>query len=182
MKIYTKTGDDGTTGLIGGERVLKFHTRVECYGTVDELNSHLGLLRTQINTEADLKTVGEIQNRLFTAGAYLASIPESRMILPELTEDDVKMLEAEIDRLTGVLPELKNFILPGGSAAGAQAHVARCVCRRAERLVVHLAETETVDGIVVRYLNRLSDYLFTLGRKLDADSGAEEVIWAPRSK
>lgn len=182
IRIYTKTGDDGKTGLIGGDRVSKHHIRVECYGTVDELNSQLGLVRAYLKEPESLRTVAEIQDRLFTAGAYLASAPGNKMVLPELTEEDIVKLEKEIDRLTAILPELKNFILPGGSVAGAHAHVARCVCRRAERLVVFLADSEKVDPLVVKYLNRLSDYLFTLARFMDKEAGASEIAWKPRTK
>jgi cob(I)alamin adenosyltransferase len=180
MKIYTRTGDDGKTGLIGGARVSKHHIRVECYGTVDELNSLLGLVRAQTQEEGSLNILSEIQDRLFTLGAYLAAAPGNKMILPELREDDIHTLEKEIDRLTGELPELKNFILPGATVPGANAHVARCVCRRAERAVVYLSEQEEIDAMVLRYLNRLSDYLFTLARFLDKQNGGAEITWAPR--
>ncbi|MCC7298766.1 MAG: cob(I)yrinic acid a,c-diamide adenosyltransferase [Bacteroidia bacterium] len=180
LKIYTRTGDDGKTGLIGGDRVSKHHIRVESYGTVDELNSHLGLIRAQTHLDSVVQTLSVVQDRLFTVGAYLASAPGNKMILPELYPEDVTLLETEIDKFTAELPELKNFIIPGGSVAGAQAHVARCVCRRAERLVVYLADQEEIDPWVVRYLNRLSDYLFTLARFLDKSSGAEEIAWKPR--
>lgn len=182
MKIYTKTGDTGMTGLIGGVRVPKHHLRVECYGNVDELNSCLGLVRSVTADDRVLATLAAIQDRLFTAGAYLAAAPGNKMILPELDEADVSVLEKEIDRMTAILPELKNFILPGASTPGAYAHLARCVCRRAERLVVHLAETEEIDLLVLRYLNRLSDYLFTLARYLDMENGGREIAWTPRKK
>ena len=179
MKIYTKKGDDGTTGLIGGVRVPKYHIRVESYGSVDELNSHIGLLRSMITEDSEL--LGQIQDRLFTLGSALASAPGSRMVLPGLEENDVLVLEQDIDRMSAELPELKNFVLPGASSTGAQAHVARCVCRRAERLVVHLAENEEIDPMIVKYLNRLSDHLFTLARYLDQASGATEILWRPRT-
>ena len=179
MKIYTKKGDDGMTGLIGGDRVPKHHIRVESYGSVDELNSHIGLLRSMQHSEGEL--LGQIQDRLFTLGSALASAPGSRMVLPGLEESDIIALEHAIDRMTEGLPELKNFVLPGASTAGAQAHVARCVCRRAERLVVHLAENEAIDPLIVKYLNRLSDHLFTLARHLDKESGAQEILWRPRT-
>lgn len=182
FRIYTKTGDSGKTSLIGGERVSKHHIRVECYGTVDELNSHIGLLRTQMSEEEGLAVISGIQDRLFTLGSYLAAAPGNKMVLPELNAEDVEVLESDIDRMTEALPELKNFILPGGSTAGAQAHVARCVCRRAERLVVYLAENESIDNLVIQYLNRLSDHLFTLARFLDMKNGAREIVWKPRSK
>lgn len=182
IRIYTKTGDDGKTGLIGGDRVSKHHIRVECYGTVDELNSHLGLVRAYLRETASIKTLASVQDRLFTLGAYLAAAPGNKMVLPELQEEDIAWLEQEIDRLTALLPELKNFILPGGSVAGSHAHVARCVCRRAERLVVLLADNENVEPLVIKYLNRLSDYLFTLARFMDQEAGAFEIAWTPRKK
>lgn len=179
MKIYTRKGDDGKTALIGGDRVSKHHIRVESYGTVDELNSNLGFLRCGLSGK-DEETIAHIQNRLFMLGSYLASSSESKMILPEIVPEDVQLLENEIDRHTNTLPELKNFILPGGSNLGSHAHVARCVCRRAERLVVHLAEHEEIEPLIVQYLNRLSDYLFILARFIDHASGNPEIIWEPR--
>lgn len=177
FKIYTKAGDDGRTGLIGGERVSKHHIRVESYGTVDELNSHIGMIRCSVKGNTEEILLAEVQNDLFTIGSFLASAAGSNIALPELDEAKIGGLESEIDRLTAVLPELKNFILPGGSIQGAQAHVARCVCRRAERLVVHLSDIEDVPAFVVKYLNRLSDYLFTLARFLDHQNGGIEIIW-----
>lgn len=182
LKIYTKTGDDGKTGLIGGDRVSKHHIRVECYGTVDELNSHIGILRCHAAEDLSLLTLSAVQDRLFTLGSYLAAAPGNKMLLPELYPEDVAVLEREIDRLTEKLPVLKNFILPGASLQGASAHVARCVCRRAERLVVFLSDQEEIDPWVVRYLNRLSDYLFTLARFLDQENGGVEIAWQPRKK
>ena len=179
MKIYKRKGDDGKTALIGGDRVSKHHIRVESYGTVDELNSNLGFLRCGLSVK-DEETIAHIQNRLFMLGSYLASSSESKMILPEIVPEDVQLLENEIDRHTNTLPELKNFILPGGSNLGSHAHVARCVCRRAERLVVHLAEHEEIEPLIVQYLNRLSDYLFILARFIDHASGNPEIIWEPR--
>ena len=182
MKIYTRKGDDGTTGLLGGERVKKHHLRVEAYGTVDELNSHLGMLRALSNKGQIIETLAEVQNRLFTAGSTLATAPDADFVIPGLEEEDVAFLEKAIDSMDNELPELKNFILPGGSAEGAQAHIARCVCRRAERLVVYLNEDESIDPLIIQYLNRLSDYLFTLARFLDHINGGKEITWAPRSK
>ena len=179
MKIYTRKGDDGKTALIGGDRVSKHHIRVESYGTVDELNSNLGFLRHGLEG-LDKETIAHIQNRLFTMGSYLASASGSKMILPEIYAEDVQLLEDEIDRLTDSLPALKNFVLPGGSQLGSHAHVARCVCRRAERLAVHLAEHEEVEPLIIQYLNRLSDYLFALARFIDNASGNPEIIWEPR--
>lgn len=181
MKIYTRKGDKGKTSLIGGTRVPKHHLRIEAYGTVDELNSWLGVIRDLANDEAVRTLLKEVQDRLFTAGSALAADPEhSKMILPDLHEADVTMLENDIDRMNLVLPELKNFILPGGHLTASYCHVARCVCRRAERLVTELAEQDTVDGLVIQYLNRLSDHLFVLARYLAHNDGAEEITWNPR--
>ncbi len=178
FKIYTKQGDDGKTALIGGERVSKHHSRVESYGTVDELNSHIGVVRAQIQGTAEESLLAEVQNDLFTIGSFLASASGSNQKLPKALDDaKINKLESEIDRLTATLPPLQNFILPGGTVIGAQAHVARCVCRRAERLVVNLRDNEEVPDFVVIYLNRLSDYLFTLARFLDHNNGGTEIIW-----
>jgi cob(I)alamin adenosyltransferase len=183
MKIYTKKGDSGTTQLIGGTRVPKHHVRIEAYGTIDELNSFTGLLRDQKMTDHHKKILLEIQDRLFTIGSSLASDPEkSRMKTPDLTEQDVILLENEMDMMEAQLPELKSFILPGGHPTVSHAHIARCICRRAERLVTHLSESEEnrVDPLIIKYLNRLSDYFFVLARKLAAEFGAEEILWKPR--
>jgi cob(I)alamin adenosyltransferase len=181
MKIYTKTGDQGETSLIGGTRVPKFHLRIECYGTVDELNSYIGLIRCQdIDTHAQ-QILKEIQDRLFTIGASLASDPgKSRMKTPDLHLTDITLLEEEIDLMNEVLPELKHFVLPGGNTVISYCHIARCICRRAERLTVHLAAESYVDNHVTIYLNRLSDYLFVLARKLGFDVNADENVWLPR--
>lgn len=181
MKIYTKTGDKGYTSLIGGTRVPKHHIRIEAYGTVDELNSYIGLIKDQEIAEEDKNTLKEIQDRLFTIGSTLASDPEkSKMKIPDLKVSDIEFLEQEMDRMNTVLPELKHFILPGGNTTASYAHLARCVCRRAERIVVHLSELEFVEEKVIIYLNRLSDYLFTLSRKITYDHKNEENIWLPR--
>lgn len=181
MKIYTKTGDTGLTSLIGGTRVLKSHLRIECYGTVDELNSYIGLVADQPISDPYTEILKEIQDRLFTIGASLASDPErSTKKIPDLYLEDVALLEQEMDKMNESLPALKHFILPGGNSVVSFCHVARCICRRAERLVVHLAEENLVDEKVIIYLNRLSDYLFVLARKIGADAGAEENIWIPR--
>jgi cob(I)alamin adenosyltransferase len=182
MKIYTRKGDDGKTALLGGDRVSKHHLRVEAYGTVDELNSHVGLLRAMAEDAVVTTVLSDVQDRLFTLGSYLASAAGSKMILPQLEESDIAGLESEIDRMTVELPELKNFILPGATVAGSQAHVVRCVCRRAERLVVMLNDNEDVEALIIPYLNRLSDYFFTLARFLDRKNGGEEITWSPRSK
>jgi len=181
MKIYTKTGDKGLTSLIGGTRVLKSSLRIECYGTVDELNSHLGLVRDQEVNAGRRPLLKEIQDRLFTIGSALAADPEkSKMKLPDLHATDVTLLEDEIDSLNADLPELRAFILPGGHPAVSHTHVARCVCRRAERLAIHLGEESFVAELVVVYLNRLSDYLFVLSRAMARDLGVEEVTWQAR--
>ncbi len=181
MKIYTKTGDEGLTSLIGGTRVPKYDLRIESYGTVDELNSYIGLIRDH-DIDADQKdTLKEIQDRLFTIGAALASDPEkSKMKIPDLHLSDITFLESQIDEMNLVLPELKHFILPGGSPVVSICHVSRCVCRRAERIIVHLKEESFVDEKVIIYLNRLSDYLFVLARKLCHDSKIPENQWLPR--
>jgi len=181
MKIYTKTGDQGQTSLIGGTRVPKHHLRIESYGTVDELNSYIGLIRDQQVSEHQQNLLKEIQDRLFTIGSALASDPEkSKMIIPDLHQEDIELLEKEIDTMTADLPELRHFILPGGSNAVSFCHLARCVCRRAERICVHLSEDSFVDEKVMVYLNRLSDYLFVLSRKLCFDNQIEENKWIPR--
>jgi cob(I)alamin adenosyltransferase len=181
MKIYTKTGDKGQTSLIGGTRVPKFHLRIEAYGTVDELNSYIGLISCQ-KINLDYKyLLKEIQDRLFTIGASLAADPEkSRMKIPDLNTEDILLLEQKMDELNEVLPALKHFVLPGGNTIVSYCHVARCVCRRAERLVVALAEESFVEEKITIYLNRLSDFLFILSRKLNQDFNAEENIWVPR--
>ena len=181
MKIYTKTGDKGYTSLIGGTRVPKHHLRIESYGTVDELNSYIGLIRDQDITAHDKDILKQIQDRLFTIGSSLASDPEkSRMIIPDLHMEDIELLEKEMDLMNETLPELRHFILPGGSTTISYCHIARCVCRRAERLSVHLAEESKVDEKVNIYLNRLSDYLFTLARKVGNDQKIPENQWIPR--
>jgi len=181
MKIYTKTGDKGLTSLIGGTRVPKSSLRIESYGTVDELNAHIGLVRDQEVNTARRPLLKEIQDRLFTIGSALAADPEkSRMKLPDLHAADVELLEAEMDRLNLDLPELRAFILPGGHPAVSHAHVARCVCRRAERLAIHLGEESFVAELVVVYLNRLSDFLFVLSRAMAQELGVEEVTWQAR--
>ena len=181
MKIYTKTGDKGQTSLIGGTRVPKHHIRIEAYGTVDELNSYIGLVRDQQMDEHSKKTLIEIQDRLFTIGSSLASDPEkSKMKIPDLKEEDIVFLEHEIDKMNETLPEMRSFILPGGHTTVSYCHIARCVCRRAERLTIHLSENSYVSEIVIKYLNRLSDYLFMLSRKLTKDLHAQEIPWKPR--
>ena len=181
MKIYTRTGDTGLTSLIGGTRVPKSSLRIECYGTVDELNSHLGLVGDQDVNAPRRPLLKEIQDRLFTIGSTLAADPEkSRMKLPDLLATDVELLEQQMDLMNETLPPLRAFILPGGHPAVSQAHVARCVCRRAERLVVDLAAHDFVPELVTMYLNRLSDYLFVLSRAIAHDLGVEEIEWHAR--
>ena len=181
MKIYTKTGDKGTTSLIGGTRLSKAHVRIEAYGTVDELNSFIGLLGDQPVNEKRKDILKEIQDRLFTIGSHLASESDkSRRILPDLLEEDIVLLEKEMDLIDGQVPTLRAFILPGGHESVSFGHVARTVCRRAERAVIHLQKEEEVEEIVIRYLNRLSDYLFMLCRIMTHELGIQEVTWKPR--
>ena len=181
MKIYTKTGDKGLTSLIGGTRVPKHHLRIESYGTVDELNSYVGLIRDQAIADEDKETLKEIQDRLFTIGSSLASDPEkSKMKIPDLHDEDIIVLENEMDKMNEFLPTLKHFVLPGGNQIASFCHIARCICRRAERNTVHLSEDSPMDENVVIYLNRLSDYLFTLSRKVIFDNKNEENKWFPR--
>jgi len=181
MKIYTKTGDKGYTSLIGGTRVPKHHLRIESYGTVDELNSYIGLIRDQEILDHDKQILKEIQDRLFTIGSSLASDPErSKMIIPDLHESDIELLEKEMDAMNENLPELRHFILPGGNNAISFCHIARCVCRRAERLAVNLSAESIVEEKVNVYLNRLSDYLFVLARKIGNEQKIPENQWIPR--
>lgn len=182
MKIYTKKGDDGTTGLLGGTRVPKHHARIESYGNVDELNSYIGLLRDLTDKDEHQRTLLEIQDRLFTMGSHLALDPQhvGKMKLPELFEKDVDLLEQEMDRMESNLPEMKHFILPGGDVVVSHCHIARCICRRAERSVTHLNEINPVPEILLRYLNRLSDYLFVLSRMISQEKNAVEMPWTPR--
>lgn len=181
MKIYTKTGDKGTTGLFGGARVPKHHIRIESYGTVDELNSYVGLVRHRDIDPRQKEVLGEVQDRLFTIGSILASDPSKKNLsVPDLQGSDVELLEREIDAMNTSLPEMRHFVLPGGNDTVAFCHIARCVCRRAERLTVLLNETDPVEPLVLTYLNRLSDYLFVLSRKSSQDTGADEVPWKPR--
>ncbi|HOY16442.1 MAG TPA: cob(I)yrinic acid a,c-diamide adenosyltransferase [Haliscomenobacter sp.] len=180
FKIYTKTGDKGETGLFGGKRLPKYDLRIESYGTVDELNSYIGLLRDFLQDEATRDFLKAIQDRLFTIGANLASDPDKSMSTPDLLETDVQALEQQMDRMDETLPALKNFILPGGHPTVSYCHIARTVCRRAERQVVALAANEAVDEIIMVYLNRLSDYLFVLSRKVAQDLNVAEVSWHAR--
>jgi cob(I)alamin adenosyltransferase len=180
MKIYTKTGDKGQTSLFGGARLPKNHIRIEAYGTVDELNSYIGLVRDVAENKIVKSVLKEVQDRLFTIGSNLASDPSKDMITPDIHQADIELLETEIDRMMAELPPLRSFILPGGHTTVSFCHIARCVCRRTERLVVALAENEKVEVMIIQYLNRLSDYLFALGRLLAKDLGVEEVKWEAR--
>ncbi len=187
MKIYTKTGDAGTTALFGGSRVPKHSLRIESYGTVDELNSHIGLIRSQEIDSRSKDLLIQIQNKLFTIGSTLATDPKKailksgkeRLKIEKVNEDSIKLLEDEMDTMNNSLPDLTHFILPGGNDAVSYCHIARTVCRRAERRATQLNETEPIDPMVIKYLNRLSDYLFVLARKLSNDMNAEEIKWLP---
>ena len=181
-KIYTKTGDDGTTGLFGGARLPKNHIRIEAYGTVDELNSVIGWLMALINSDADRQFLQNIQSRLFTVGSNLASDPSKDMITPDLEDNDILLIESAIDEMQTKLPVLKHFILPGGNEAISAAHLARTVCRRAERRCVSLASQSEVEPIIILYLNRLSDYFFVLARWIGFQAGIEEIKWIPKTK
>lgn len=178
MKIYTKTGDKGETSLLGGARVPKYHLRIEAYGTVDELNSHLGLVRDQKIDSSTKEFLIDIQNNLFVIGSHLAKEPgKNKVKIPSISEEMIAKLENKIDEMNEVLPEMRFFVLPGGHQSVSYCHIARCVCRRAERVCVHLAQNSEVDKIITKYLNRLSDYLFVLSRKFTQDLNAEEIPW-----
>lgn len=190
MKIYTKTGDKGTTGLFGGTRVAKHHIRIESYGTIDELNAHLGLVRDQSIDPAAKQALIKIQEKLFTVGAILATDPKKatlkngkdRLKIPKIKTEDVVWLEQQMDAMDAALPPMTHFIIPGGHQAVSFCHIARCVCRRAERLAAALFEQEPYDELVLQYLNRLSDYLFVLARKLSNDLQIEEIKWIPQQE
>ncbi|RYY94401.1 MAG: cob(I)yrinic acid a,c-diamide adenosyltransferase [Chitinophagaceae bacterium] len=183
MKIYTKTGDKGTTALIGGTRVPKSHLRIEAYGTVDELNSWIGVVADHLAYDPSVATLREVQDRLFTLGSALACDPEKepKLRIPDLHTADVELLEKEIDRMNETLEPMRSFILPGGAPPVSFLHVARCVCRRAERLCVSLQEVDgELEVLILQYLNRLSDYLFVLARWAARLLGVEEIKWKPR--
>jgi cob(I)alamin adenosyltransferase len=188
MKIYTKTGDKGTTALFGGTRVKKYNLRIESYGTVDELNSYIGLIKDQEISETIKVSLLKIQHQLFTLGAMLATPPEKetlkngkeRLNIPKVEENSIEFLENEIDSMEIELPQMTHFILPGGHQAVSFCHVARCVCRRAERLSVELNDEDPLNDDILKYLNRLSDYLFVLARKLSKDLSVEEIKWIPK--
>ena len=177
-KIYTKTGDKGQTSLLGGTRVSKGHERVEAYGTLDELNSFIGLIRDQKIDEHYKIVLKTIQEKIFTAESWIASDPDIKpKKLPAIDEQDIKVLEEEIDEMNKSLPGLRHFILPGGATIVSYCHIARTVCRRAERIVIRLKEKNPMDVIIIKYLNRLSDYFFVLARKSGHDLGASEIQW-----
>jgi len=188
MKIYTKTGDKGTTALFGGTRVPKHHIRIDSYGTVDELNSYIGLIRDQEIKNHYKKILIIIQNKLFTVGAILATDPQKELLkngkerlnIPKISMDDITLLEQEIDTMNESLPQMTHFVLPGGHQTVSYCHISRCVCRRAERLASALYELEPFLPEVLTYLNRLSDYLFVLARKLSFILQADEVKWIPQ--
>lgn len=189
MKIYTKTGDKGTTALIGGTRVKKHHVRIESYGTVDELNSWLGLVRDQKIDSRSKEVLIKIQEKLFIVGAILATDPEKailkngkkRLNIPEIKAKDIELLEKEIDIMDEALPQMTHFILPGGHTTVSYCHISRTVCRRAERMSTLLYENEPFNENVLLFLNRLSDYLFVLARKLSENLQAEEIKWIPEN-
>ena len=183
FKIYTKTGDLGKTSLIGGTKVAKSHLRIESYGTVDELNSYIGLVNDLLTDEQSKMVLKEVQDRLFTIGSSLACDPEKEplMKIPDLKEGDILLLETEIDSMNKTLPEMRSFIIPGGHVLVSTIHIARCICRRAERICVHLKEESLfVDPLVIKYLNRLSDYLFVLARYAGHLMQVAEIPWKPR--
>ncbi len=180
MKIYTKTGDDGTTSLLGGTRVFKFDLQIEAYGQVDELNAHIGLLKDLIKTKESEVILIFIQNKLFEIGSVLANDEKKSGIkLSQISISDVQTLENEIDKLDNNLPPLKNFVLPGGHVTVSQCHIARCVCRRAERTILRWDQSQNVNPLIIQFLNRLSDYLFVLSRDIAKNSNATETIWKP---
>jgi cob(I)alamin adenosyltransferase len=183
MKIYTKTGDQGTTSLFGGKRISKADLRIDAYGTVDELNAWIAVLRDQESNSGRKEILLAIQDRLFTMGAMLATEPgNTKVKIPILADGDVQVLESAIDEMETYLPPLRSFILPGGHVSVSFCHVARTVCRRAERIVIALHQTEPADLLVIKYLNRLSDYLFVLSRKMAQELNAVESPWTPKKE
>jgi cob(I)alamin adenosyltransferase len=184
VRIYTRTGDDGTTGLIGGSRVKKYDLRLEAYGTVDELNSYIGLVLTAEIDERARKVLTEIQSKLFVIGSQLAMDDEAGKNISRIpcSEQDIGRLEREMDQMLELLPRLNHFVLPAGSPGTAYAHIARTVCRRAERRIVELSDKKEVDPNLIKYMNRLSDYLFVLARKINQDSHCDEILWIPAKK
>ncbi|NNK75903.1 MAG: cob(I)yrinic acid a,c-diamide adenosyltransferase [Maribacter sp.] len=190
MKIYTKTGDKGTTALFGGTRVSKHNIRIDSYGTIDELNAWLGLIRDQKIDSHSKKIIAIIQDKLFTLGAILATDPEKavlksgkeRLNIPTISATDIELLEIEMDAMNESLPTMTHFILPGGHTIVSYCHIARTVCRRAERMTTYLFEKEPFEENVLSYINRLSDYLFVLARKLSKELNADEIKWIPEKK
>jgi len=190
MKIYTKTGDKGKTSLFGGTRVPKYHLRIEAYGTIDELNAYMGLLRDQNIDKHTSEVLFKIQNELFTLGAMLATPPEKellksgkeRLAIEKINDEEVTFLELEMDCMNESLPTMTHFILPGGNNTVSFCHIARCICRRAERITTQLSDESELNPQILMYLNRLSDYLFVLARKLTLDTKAEEIKWIPEKK
>ena len=181
MKIYTRTGDKGETSLLGGARVSKADLKIEAYGTVDELNSYIGLLRDHNELSSTRELLIQIQENLFTIGSKLAiESGKSFDYVPDIDPSEVEILEKEMDWMDKHLPEMRNFVLPGGHPLISYCHITRCVCRRSERLVIALGNRESVDEIIIKYLNRLSDFLFVLARKLTVDLGVDEIPWKPR--
>lgn len=179
-KIYTKGGDKGETSLLGGTRVPKYHDRIEAYGTLDELNSYVGLIRDQQIDQHYKDILFDIQNKLFIAESHLASDKQENIKqLPKLNTENITLLEKEIDKMDEEIPPLKSFILPGGHTVVSYCHIARTICRRAERVVIKLGNQHEIDPVIVKYLNRLSDYLFVLARKIAKDFNIEESLWNP---
>lgn len=182
MKIYTKRGDTGYTSLLSGEQVAKHHERIEAYGTIDELNSFIGLLRAGKLNNDDKIFLIKIQNKLFNLGSNLAVTTNNKKFkLPDIDKEDIAFLENEIDKIDLHLPKLKNFVLPGGNQTVAYCHVCRSICRRAERLIVKLSANNQIDGQIIKYINRLSDYFFQLSRKITSELNIEEEIWNPKA-
>jgi cob(I)alamin adenosyltransferase len=181
MKIYTKQGDKGGTGLLGGHKVKKSHDRLEAYGSIDELNSWVGMIRSYPIPEKESEIIIQIQRRLFMIGSYLAYDAENATKpvndLPMINDEHVTCLEHEIDRMNKELPDLSNFIMPGGDPQSGACHLARTVCRRAERRVVALCESININSVIIRYLNRLSDYFFVLARYLSKQNKTNEILW-----
>ena len=190
MKIYTKTGDTGKTSLFGGTRVPKYHTRIEAYGTVDELNSYIGLIRDQKIDTHTSEILLKIQHELFTIGSMLATPPEKqllksgkeRLTISKINDESIELLENEIDLMNKTLPEMTHFILPGGLTTVSFCHIARCICRRAERISTLLSDESSIEPKILVYLNRLSDFLFVLARKLTYDNNTKEIEWIPEKK
>jgi cob(I)alamin adenosyltransferase len=181
MKIYTRTGDKGKTTLVGGKQVVKTHIRIEAYGSVDELIAHIGMLRDMLSDEVLKSRLLDIEDRLMTCAAILATDCEDcRATIPEIRETDIKGLETAIDEMESALPVLSSFVLPGGHVASSQSHIARTVCRRAERQIIRLSTELFVPETVIKYINRLSDYLFVLSRKVLRDFHKEDIPWKPK--